>query len=165
MAAMETLLDAPTKDPKTVLKDVFGYSTFRDGQLEIIQSSLAGQDTLVLLPTGVENHFAIKFQHCCLKGLRWLFPLISLMQDQVAQLKAQGVAAEYINNSVAWEQQRATYEGLQQGTVKLLYVAPEKALQRDFIERSAAAMWLYLPLMKPTVCRTGDMTFALITFV
>ncbi|TMO90616.1 ATP-dependent DNA helicase RecQ, partial [Pseudoalteromonas sp. S3178] len=62
-------------------------------------------------------------------------PLISLMQDQVAQLKAQGIAAEYINNSVAWEQQKDTYDALFQGRLKLLYVAPEKALQRDFIDR------------------------------
>ncbi|WP_419147060.1 DNA helicase RecQ [Pseudoalteromonas 'SMAR'] len=136
MAAMETLLDAPTKDPKTVLKDVFGYSTFRDGQLEIIQSSLAGQDTLVLLPTGGGKSLCYQVPALLFEGVTVVIsPLISLMQDQVAQLKAQGVAAEYINNSVAWEQQRATYEGLQQGTVKLLYVAPEKALQRDFIER------------------------------
>ncbi|MEJ6475812.1 DNA helicase RecQ [Pseudoalteromonas piscicida] len=133
---METLVSTPVNDPHTVLKEIFGYSTFRHGQLDIIQSSLAGQDTLVLLPTGGGKSLCYQVPAVLLDGITIVIsPLISLMQDQVAQLKAQGIAAEYINNSVAWEQQREIYDALYQGQLKLLYVAPEKALQRDFIER------------------------------
>ncbi|WP_139119089.1 DNA helicase RecQ [Pseudoalteromonas sp. BMB] len=136
MTPMDTLVSTPINDPHSVLNDVFGYSTFRDGQLDIIQSSLAGQDTLVLLPTGGGKSLCYQVPAALFAGVTIVIsPLISLMQDQVAQLKAQGIAAEYINNSVAWEQQRDIYDALFQGRLKLLYVAPEKALQRDFIER------------------------------
>jgi ATP-dependent DNA helicase RecQ len=62
-------------------------------------------------------------------------PLISLMQDQVAQLKALGVQAAYINNSLPFEEQQAVYQQLHYGQIKLLYVAPEKVLQHEFLER------------------------------
>ncbi|RXF07270.1 DNA helicase RecQ [Pseudoalteromonas sp. PS5] len=135
---MNTLKNTPANDPHTVLKDIFGYSTFRHGQLDIIQSSLAGQDTLVLLPTGGGKSLCYQVPAVLLPGVTLVIsPLISLMQDQVAQLKAQGIAAEYINNSVAWEQQRDIYDRLYNGDITLLYVAPEKALQREFIDRIA----------------------------
>lgn len=137
MLAMDNLAHTNTQhDAKSVLKNIFGYSEFRDGQLAVIEAALARQDSLVLLPTGGGKSLCYQVPALVLDGITLVVsPLISLMQDQVTQLQALGVAAEYINNSVPKEQQQAIYQRLHHDEVKLLYVAPEKVLQYDFIER------------------------------
>ncbi|MBE0366350.1 ATP-dependent DNA helicase RecQ [Pseudoalteromonas aurantia 208] len=137
MLAMDNLAHTNTQhDAKSVLKNIFGYSEFRDGQLAVIEAALARQDSLVLLPTGGGKSLCYQVPALVLDGITLVVsPLISLMQDQVTQLQALGVAAEYINNSVPKEQQQAIYQRLHHDQVKLLYVAPEKVLQYDFIER------------------------------
>ncbi|MBQ4849327.1 DNA helicase RecQ [Pseudoalteromonas sp. MMG012] len=134
---MDNLAHTNTQhDAKSVLKNIFGYSEFRDGQLAVIEAALARQDSLVLLPTGGGKSLCYQVPALVLDGITVVVsPLISLMQDQVTQLQALGVAAEYINNSVPKEQQQAIYQRLHHDEVKLLYVAPEKVLQYDFIER------------------------------
>ncbi|WP_192506073.1 DNA helicase RecQ [Pseudoalteromonas aurantia] len=134
---MDNLAHTNTQhDAKSVLKNIFGYSEFRDGQLAVIEAALARQDSLVLLPTGGGKSLCYQVPALVLDGITLVVsPLISLMQDQVTQLQALGVAAEYINNSVPKEQQQAIYQRLHHDQVKLLYVAPEKVLQYDFIER------------------------------
>ncbi|MBQ4846422.1 DNA helicase RecQ [Pseudoalteromonas sp. MMG013] len=134
---MDNLAHTNTQhDAKSVLKNIFGYSEFRDGQLAVIEAALARQDSLVLLPTGGGKSLCYQVPALVLDGITLVVsPLISLMQDQVTQLQALGVAAEYINNSVPKEQQQAIYQRLHHDEVKLLYVAPEKVLQYDFIER------------------------------
>ncbi|WMN58311.1 DNA helicase RecQ [Pseudoalteromonas xiamenensis] len=125
-----------TLDVQSILNDVFGYHEFRDGQRDVIQAALSGKDSLVLLPTGGGKSLCYQVPALALSGLTVVVsPLISLMQDQVAQLQALGVAAEFINNSVAREDQVEIYRRLHEGEIKLLYVAPEKVLQREFIER------------------------------
>ncbi|WP_425281512.1 DNA helicase RecQ [Pseudoalteromonas xiamenensis] len=125
-----------TPDVQSILNDVFGYHEFRDGQRDVIQAALSGKDSLVLLPTGGGKSLCYQVPALALSGLTVVVsPLISLMQDQVAQLQALGVAAEFINNSVAREDQVDIYRRLHDGEIKLLYVAPEKVLQREFIER------------------------------
>ncbi|KAF7768813.1 ATP-dependent DNA helicase RecQ [Pseudoalteromonas citrea] len=120
----------------SVLKNIFGYSEFRDGQKAVIDAALARQDSLVLLPTGGGKSLCYQVPALVLDGITVVVsPLISLMQDQVAQLQALGVSAEFINNSVPREQQHAIYQRVHDGDVKLLYVAPEKILQYEFIER------------------------------
>lgn len=120
----------------SVLKNIFGYSEFRDGQKAVIDAALARQDSLVLLPTGGGKSLCYQVPALVLDGITVVVsPLISLMQDQVAQLQALGVNAEFINNSVPREQQYAIYQRVHDGDVKLLYVAPEKILQYEFIER------------------------------
>lgn len=124
------------RKPETVLKQVFGYSEFRDGQKAVIDAALNAQDTLVLLPTGGGKSVCYQIPALVLEGVTIVIsPLISLMQDQVAQLQALGVKAAYVNNSLAREEQQRVYQQLHQGLIKLLYVAPEKVLQRDFLER------------------------------
>lgn len=134
MSSISALFNEQT--PEQVLQQVFGYSAFRPGQKEVINAVLGAQDALVLLPTGGGKSLCYQVPALMLNGVTLVIsPLISLMQDQVAQLNAQGVKAEFINNSVSWEQQQSIYQQLHHGEIKLLYVAPEKALQRDFIER------------------------------
>ncbi len=130
------MTNTPVQSPQAVLKQVFGYKDFRDGQEAIIAAALDGQDSLVLLPTGGGKSLCYQVPALILDGVTVVIsPLISLMQDQVAQLKALGVQAAYINNSLPFEEQQAVYQQLHYGQIKLLYVAPEKVLQHEFLER------------------------------
>ena len=127
---------AVVRTPAAILKQVFGYSEFRDGQEAVINAALDGKDSLVLLPTGGGKSVCYQVPALALSGLTVVIsPLISLMQDQVAQLQALGVKAAYINNSLNREEQLQIYQQLHSGQIKLLYVAPEKVLQREFLER------------------------------
>ncbi|MCG9733911.1 DNA helicase RecQ [Pseudoalteromonas shioyasakiensis] len=131
-----TTSNTPIRSPQAVLKQVFGYKDFRDGQEAIIAAALDGQDSLVLLPTGGGKSLCYQVPALILDGVTVVIsPLISLMQDQVAQLRALGVQAAYINNSLPFEEQQAVYQQLHYGQIKLLYVAPEKVLQHEFLER------------------------------
>ncbi|MDP2636251.1 MULTISPECIES: DNA helicase RecQ [unclassified Pseudoalteromonas] len=136
---MNTLAPTPSavvRTPAAILKQVFGYSEFRDGQEAVINAALYGKDSLVLLPTGGGKSVCYQVPALALSGLTVVIsPLISLMQDQVAQLQALGVKAAYINNSLNREEQQQIYQQLHSGQIKLLYVAPEKVLQREFLER------------------------------
>ncbi|MBB1301694.1 DNA helicase RecQ [Pseudoalteromonas sp. SR44-8] len=124
------------RSPAAILKQVFGYSEFRDGQETVINAALNGQDSLVLLPTGGGKSVCYQVPALALSGLTVVIsPLISLMQDQVSQLQALGVKAAYINNSLNRDEQQQIYQQLHNGLLKLLYVAPEKVLQHEFKER------------------------------
>ena len=119
-----------------VLKDVFGYDNFRDGQQQIIEQVLNGRDALVLMPTGGGKSLCYQVPALLLPGLTVVVsPLISLMKDQVDALTASGVAATYINSSIPREQLVNIYRQLQDGKFKLLYVAPERLMQLEFIDR------------------------------
>ncbi|HEA15726.1 MAG: DNA helicase RecQ [Pseudoalteromonas prydzensis] len=136
---MNTPIPTPStvvRSPAAILKQVFGYSEFRDGQETVIDAALNGQDTLVLLPTGGGKSVCYQVPALALSGLTVVIsPLISLMQDQVSQLQALGVKAAYINNSLNRDEQQQIYQQLHNGLLKLLYVAPEKVLQHEFKER------------------------------
>lgn len=117
-----------------ILKDTFGYSEFRPGQMEVIDKVLNGQDTLILLPTGGGKSLCYQVPALVLEGITIVVsPLISLMQDQVQQLTAQGVNAAYLNSSQDAEQSQKITEQLYNGELDLLYVAPEKLLQSYFL--------------------------------
>ncbi|WP_052140846.1 DNA helicase RecQ [Pseudoalteromonas piratica] len=127
---------AEHNNPHAILNSVFGYKQFRAGQEQVIDAVLAGQDCLVLMPTGGGKSLCYQVPALLLPGITIVVsPLISLMQDQVAQLKAQGVAAAYINQSQSREEQQQIYQGLHQGQIKILYVAPERLLTDDFLMR------------------------------
>ncbi len=135
--AFSTLTQLNTHhQPSTVLKEVFGYDAFRAGQEDVIKAALKGQDSLVLMPTGGGKSLCYQVPAICLGGLTLVIsPLISLMQDQVAQLQMQDVKAAYLNQTVSREEQQALYAQLHQGEITLLYVSPERALMGDLLER------------------------------
>lgn len=122
--------------PHTVLRDVFGYQTFRVGQQEVIDAAIAGQDSLVIMPTGGGKSLCYQIPALVLEGITLVIsPLISLMKDQVDQLKANGVAAECVNSTMTREALQSVYSRIHSGQLKLLYVSPERVLTRDFLER------------------------------
>lgn len=136
MSIAPTLPSPSIELAKTVLKDVFGFEDFRSGQSEVIAHILSGSDSLVLMPTGGGKSLCYQIPALVLPGLTIVVsPLISLMRDQVDALVASGVNATFINSSLSREDLLETYRGLQAGNYKLLYVAPERLMQVDFIER------------------------------
>ena len=123
-------------DPQAILRDVFGYQTFRDGQQEVIESAVAGRDSLVIMPTGGGKSLCYQIPALAREGVTVVIsPLISLMKDQVDQLKANGVAAECVNSTQSREALIGIYNRMHSGQLKLLYVSPERVLTGEFIER------------------------------
>ncbi|MGO4892125.1 DNA helicase RecQ [Flavobacterium sp. W21_SRS_FM6] len=120
----------------TLLNNIFGYTEFRAGQAEVIEQVLAQRDTLVLMPTGGGKSLCYQIPALVLPGLSIVVsPLISLMKDQVDALNAYGVEAAYINSNLNSEQLLSVFRGMQDGRYKLVYVAPERLMKLDFIER------------------------------
>ncbi|QET61774.1 ATP-dependent DNA helicase RecQ [Vibrio parahaemolyticus] len=127
--------DSPVT-PQRVLEEVFGYQTFRDGQQEVIESAVEGKDSLVIMPTGGGKSLCYQIPALVRSGITLVIsPLISLMKDQVDQLKANGVAAECVNSTMSREELLSVYNCMHSGQLKLVYVSPERVLMRDFIER------------------------------
>ncbi|TMX70765.1 ATP-dependent DNA helicase RecQ [Vibrio rotiferianus] len=127
--------DSPVT-PQRVLEDVFGYQEFRDGQQLVIDAAVEGRDSLVILPTGGGKSLCYQIPALVRSGITLVIsPLISLMKDQVDQLKANGVAAECINSTMPREELFSVYNRMHTGHLKLVYVSPERVLMRDFIER------------------------------
>ncbi|BCL71594.1 ATP-dependent DNA helicase recQ [Vibrio nigripulchritudo SFn27] len=123
-------------DAVKVLNEVFGYQSFRVGQEEVIQSSLEGKDSLVIMPTGGGKSLCYQIPALVKEGVTLVVsPLISLMKDQVDQLKANGVAAECINSTMERDELIKVYNRMNAGQLKLVYVSPERVLTRDFMER------------------------------
>jgi ATP-dependent DNA helicase RecQ len=117
------------------LKRYFGFTSFRPLQREIIRETLAGHDTLVLLPTGGGKSLCFQLPALLQPGLTVVVsPLISLMKDQVDALQAGGVAATFLNSSLAAGESRPRLRGLHQGDYRLLYVAPERLMLSGFLE-------------------------------
>ncbi|WP_135385856.1 ATP-dependent DNA helicase RecQ [Vibrio tasmaniensis] len=129
-------IPTPENDAQTILQDVFGYQSFRDGQQEVIDLAVEGKDSLVIMPTGGGKSLCYQIPALAREGLTLVIsPLISLMKDQVDQLKANGVAAECINSSMPRDQLLNVFNRMNSGQLKMVYVSPERVLMRDFIER------------------------------
>jgi len=112
--------------PDTVLRDVFGYQSFRPGQLKVIEAVLAGGDCIAVMPTGAGKSLTFQVPARLLPGtVLVLSPLISLMKDQVDALQALGFRATAINSSLAYDERRRRLEGLAGGEYELAYIAPE----------------------------------------
>ena len=121
--------------PARILKDTFGYNTFLPLQREVIENVLAGRDTLAIMPTGGGKSLCYQIPALLLDGLTLVVsPLIALMKDQVEQLRANGVPAVYLNSSLSPESYRENMEWVRDGSVKLLYLAPETLLTPRIFE-------------------------------
>ena len=122
-------------DIHAILKDKFGYTSFRPLQEEIINHILAGENALVIMPTGGGKSLCFQIPALAMDGLTIVVsPLIALMKDQVEALRANGIKAAAINSNESAESRMATMTAIQDGTLKLLYVSPEKAVSPDFLQ-------------------------------
>ena len=112
-----------------LLKQYFGFSSFRPLQQEIILDSLAGRDTFALLPTGGGKSLCFQLPALARDGLTVVIsPLIALMKDQVDALHAAGAPATFLNSSLNQTEGRDRYRRLHNGEYRLLYVAPERLM-------------------------------------
>ncbi len=128
-------MQASSQSPEQVLKQVFGFSEFRHLQSKIINSLLAGRDNFVLMPTGGGKSLCFQIPALILPGTSIVVsPLISLMQDQVSALQANGVAAAAYNSSLNYQENQQILSDLKKGKIKLLYIAPERLISAGFLE-------------------------------
>ena len=117
-----------------LLKQYFGFTSFRPLQEEIIRDSLAGKDVFALLPTGGGKSLCFQLPALTRDGLTVVVsPLIALMKDQVDALQAAGVPATFLNSSLAQGESRERLRGLHNGEFRLLYVAPERLMLSGFL--------------------------------
>ena len=101
---------------------MFGYQAFRVGQQEVIEAIAEGRDSLVIMPTGGGKSLCYQIPALMRDGLTLVIsPLISLMKDQVDQLRANGVAADYLNSTMSREAMQDTYRAMQSGEVNRAY--------------------------------------------
>ena len=113
----------------SILKETFGYDTFRPLQREVIENVMARRDTLAVMPTGGGKSLCYQIPSLLFDGLTVVVsPLISLMKDQVEQLRAFGVPALFLNSSLGPQEYQENMDYVKRGEVKLLYVAPETLL-------------------------------------
>jgi len=122
-------------DKFSILRDKFGYSSFRPGQEEVIDAILAGTDALAVMPTGAGKSLCYQIPALLLDGMTIVIsPLISLMKDQVSALKEAGCGAAFLNSSLNGGEYVKTMEEIMSGEIKLLYIAPERLQRTDIPE-------------------------------
>jgi ATP-dependent DNA helicase RecQ len=119
-----------------LLKEYFGYDTFRPLQREIMESVLTGRDTVAILPTGAGKSLCYQLPALARRGLTVVIsPLIALMKDQVDQLMASGVSATFLNSSLPYSEVIARQRELAKGSYSLLYLAPERLANADMVQQ------------------------------
>jgi ATP-dependent DNA helicase RecQ len=119
---------------RSVLKQYWGYDSFLPLQKEAMGCVLNSHDSVVVLPTGGGKSLCFQAPAMCMSGMAVVVsPLISLMKDQVDSLKNCGVPSAFINSSLSLEEKRSVAADIHQGKIKLIYVAPERLVQDNFI--------------------------------
>ncbi len=114
------------------LKDVFGYDSFREPQTDIIANIVAKRDTLAVMPTGRGKSLCYQLPALHFEGLTVVVsPLISLMEDQVVQLRELGIPAAYLNSTLSYQEVLRVRQQVKDGRIKLLYAAPETLLRPE----------------------------------
>jgi ATP-dependent DNA helicase RecQ len=114
-------------EARCLLQHHYGYPDFRPAQARVIRSILDGRDTLAILPTGGGKSICFQIPALALGGLTVVVsPLISLMQDQVDAARARGLAAACLNSSLGTAEQEAVRRTIVEGSLRLLYVSPER---------------------------------------
>ncbi|GAB4374052.1 MAG: DNA helicase RecQ [Kiloniellaceae bacterium] len=128
---------SPDSPAHRVLKETFGYTRFRPGQEDVIAAILAGESVLTVMPTGSGKSLCFQVPALVKDGLTLVVsPLVALMEDQVAALKLDGVAADTINSSRPRETNVAVWRRVAAGELRLLYISPERLMT----ERMLAAL-------------------------
>ncbi|MBO5347105.1 MAG: RecQ family ATP-dependent DNA helicase [Lachnospiraceae bacterium] len=121
-------------DKYEVLRKYFGYTSFKEGQEELVDGILTGRDVLGIMPTGAGKSICYQVPALCMEGITIVVsPLISLMMDQVKALNQAGVHAAYINSSLTENQISKALQNARMGQYKIIYVAPERLETERFL--------------------------------
>lgn len=119
--------------PRSVLREYFGYGEFRPNQQEIVDALLAGRDVLAVMPTGAGKSICFQVPALCMDGYALVVsPLISLMKDQVEALHQSGVPASFVNSTLGVAARNRVLDEVRDGVCKLLYVSPERLANDAF---------------------------------
>ena len=119
-----------------VLKKIYGYDNFKDGQYEVIENILRKRDTFCVLPTGGGKSVCYQIPAMIFEGLTIVIsPLVSLMKDQVDGAKELGIQAEFLNSSLSNEDIDEVFKKLKNNDIKILYIAPERLESNFFLSR------------------------------
>ncbi len=123
-------------DLHAALKQHFGHAAFRPGQEQVMQALLAGRSALALFPTSAGKSLCYQLPALLMDGVTLVIsPLIALMKDQVQALKARGIAAARLDSSLSAAEAMQVFDDMRNGTLKLLYIAPERLMNENFVER------------------------------
>ena len=122
-------------DKYQILKQYFGYDSFRQGQEQLIDGILSGRDVLGIMPTGSGKSLCFQVPALLMDGITLVIsPLISLMKDQVSALNQAGVHAAYLNSSLTASQYYRALSYAREGRYPIIYVAPERLLTEEFLD-------------------------------
>src|SRR5215470_902295 len=117
------------QSPQRVLREIFGFDSFRGQQLEIVEHVTAGGDAVVLMPTGGGKSLCYQIPALLRPGVGVVVsPLIALMQDQVAAIHEAGVRAAFLNSTNTWADAQNIERKVREGEIDVLYVAPERLM-------------------------------------
>lgn len=117
-----------------ILEGFYGYNNFRFNQAKIINSILDGEDTLAIMPTGAGKSVCYQVPALYLEGVSIIIsPLISLMQDQVANLKTLGIKSCFLNSSQSYKERTEALSEIENGNIKIVYVSPEGILSGQLL--------------------------------
>jgi ATP-dependent DNA helicase RecQ len=123
-------------DLHATLKKHFGHAAFRPGQERVMEALLAGRSALALFPTSAGKSLCYQLPALLMDGVTLVIsPLIALMKDQVEALRARGIKAARLDSSLPPEEVMQVFDDLKSGMLKLLYIAPERLMNENFIER------------------------------
>jgi ATP-dependent DNA helicase RecQ len=124
-----------SKSKQDILKQYFGYDSFREGQAFLVDSILARKDVVGVMPTGAGKSICFQVPAMMFEGITLVIsPLISLMKDQVNALTQVGIKAAYLNSSLSLNQYHRVLQNARDGEYKLIYVAPERLLTEEFLD-------------------------------
>lgn len=127
---------------REILREYFGYDTFRRGQEEAVGAILSGKDALCVMPTGAGKSLCYEIPAMVLPGITLVIsPLVSLMQDQVRSLNALSIPSAFCNSTLSAAEYRSVLDGMTSGAYKLVYVAPERLDSMEF-----CALCAHLPI-------------------
>ena len=136
-------LNEKMNQAKALLKTHFGYDSFRKSQNTIIQSLLSNRDVLAIMPTGAGKSICYQIPALMFDGISIVIsPLISLMHDQVKSLKETNISFAYIISTLSYSQSQKVLSNILDKKYKLIYVAPERLSDDEFIKTIQKQMFL-----------------------